>query len=236
MSSPVDPTKAVNFFNVLGKLKTLKRTGWVNNGRIDLRQVIHSFSLTICRLSPRNSPSRKCCRSYVQVWEDDFTLGCSAFNNSLGTARRMAMMSFLITDTSVDKGYLMKICMAHDVAEAVVGDITPYDGVSKEDKRRMEEDALKAILADLDAPEVTKEIFDLWMEYEEGTSKEAQLARELDKFEMIVQADEYEQQQPGKRLDRFFSSTADSFAHPEVLSWANQVRKRHQDRFEESSI
>lgn len=153
----------------------------------------------------------------------------------LDTHDRMAMMSFLITDPAVDKGYLMKICMAHDVAEAVVGDITPYDGVSKEDKRRMEEDALKAILADLDAPEVTKEIYDLWMEYEEGTSKEAQLARELDKFEMIVQADEYEQQQPGKRLDRFFTSTADSFAHPEVLSWANQVRKRHHDRFEPSS-
>eukprot|EP01033_Poteriospumella_lacustris_P001582 gene1582-1147_t len=192
MSSPIEPAKAVNFFNVLGKLKTLKRTGWVNN-EIHLPESVADHMY------------------------------------------RMAMMSFLITDSAVDKGYLMKICMAHDVAEAVVGDITPYDGVSKEDKRRMEEDALKAILADLDAPEVTKEIFDLWMEYEEGTSKEAKLARELDKFEMIVQADEYEQQQPGKRLDRFFSSTAESFAHPEVLSWANQVRKRHQDRFEQSS-
>lgn len=192
-------------------------------------------SLTVFRLSSRNSPSRKCRRSYVQVWQakDPMPERSSLINGCV--IGRMAMMSFLITDPAVDKGYLMKICMAHDVAEAVVGDITPYDGVSKEDKRRMEEDALKAILGDLDAPEVTKEIFDLWMEYEEGTTKEAQLARELDKFEMIVQADEYEQQQPGKRLDRFFSSTAESFAHPEVLSWANQVRKRHQDRFEQSS-
>ena len=33
----------------------------------------------------------------------------------------------------------MKICMVHDLAEAIVGDITPYDGVSKAEKRRLEE-------------------------------------------------------------------------------------------------
>lgn len=32
-----------------------------------------------------------------------------------------------------------KICMVHDLAESLVGDITPYDGVSKEDKRKLEE-------------------------------------------------------------------------------------------------
>ena len=29
--------------------------------------------------------------------------------------------------------------MVHDLAESLVGDITPYDGVSKEDKRKLEE-------------------------------------------------------------------------------------------------
>jgi putative hydrolase of HD superfamily len=146
------------------------------------------------------------------------------------------MMSFLITDPEVQKDRLIKICMVHDVAEAVVGDITPYDGVSKEDKRRMEEDALKTILEDIAAPDVTREIFDLWLEYEDGTSKEAQLARELDKFEMIVQANEYEEQQPGKRLERFFTSTAESFTHPEVLAWANQIRNQHNERFNSSDL
>lgn len=31
------------------------------------------------------------------------------------------------------------VCLMHDLAEAVVGDITPYQGVSKEEKRRLEE-------------------------------------------------------------------------------------------------
>ena len=60
------------------------------------------------------------------------------------------------------------------------------------------------------------EIRGLWLEYEEGTSLEADLARQLDKFEMIVQANEYEVANPDKRLDRFFESTKDCFSHPEV--------------------
>jgi putative hydrolase of HD superfamily len=171
---------------VLGKLKTIKRTGWVNN----------------------NIPLPESIADHMY---------------------RMSMMAFLITDPEVNKDRLIKICMTHDVAESVVGDITPYDGVSKEDKRRMEEDALKNILEELNAPEIAKEIFDLWIEYEDGTSKEAQVARELDKFEMIVQASEYEEQ-TGKQLERFFTSTQESFVHPEVLGWAELVRKEHRDR------
>ena len=45
---------------------------------------------------------------------------------------------------------------------------------------------------------------------------EAQLAREFDKFEMILQALEYEQAQPEKKLDSFFKSTEESFSYPQV--------------------
>jgi 5'-deoxynucleotidase YfbR-like HD superfamily hydrolase len=51
----------------------------------------------------------------------------------------MSMISFMITDSAIDKNKLLKICMVHDLAESVVGDITPHDGVSKEEKRRLEE-------------------------------------------------------------------------------------------------
>ncbi len=36
------------------------------------------------------------------------------------------------------------------------------------------------------------EIYNLWMEYETGSTLEARLVKDFDKFEMIVQADEYE--------------------------------------------
>lgn len=34
---------------------------------------------------------------------------------------------------------LLSVCLMHDLAESVVGDITPHDGVSKEEKRVLEE-------------------------------------------------------------------------------------------------
>jgi putative hydrolase of HD superfamily len=55
----------------------------------------------------------------------------------------------------------------------------------------------------------------LWLEYEDGASPEASVARELDKLEMIIQADEYEVAQK-VTLNSFFESTQDSFHHPEV--------------------
>ncbi len=76
--------------------------------------------------------------------------------------------------------------------------------------------ALKQIIADIGHEAIGAELLDLWMEYEEGTSLEATLARQLDKFEMIVQANEYELVHTEKRLDSFYNSTANSFSHPEV--------------------
>ena len=52
---------------------------------------------------------------------------------------RMSMLAFAVRDNSVNRDLLMKICMVHDLAESVVGDITPYDGVTKEEKRVLEE-------------------------------------------------------------------------------------------------
>ncbi len=74
---------------------------------------------------------------------------------------------------------------------------------------------MNAIVKDIEHEEIANEISSLWLEYEEGTSIEAALARELDKLEMIIQADEYERAH-GKRLDSFFNSTNNSFSHPEV--------------------
>jgi putative hydrolases of HD superfamily len=38
----------------------------------------------------------------------------------------------------------------------------------------------------------SREIYDLWVEYERAETKEALFVKDLDKFEMIVQAYEYE--------------------------------------------
>jgi putative hydrolases of HD superfamily len=57
----------------------------------------------------------------------------------------------------------------------------------------------------------------LWLEFEAKETLEAQIASQLDKMEMIAQADEYEQSQ-NIVLEDFFQSTMHYFTHPEVCS------------------
>lgn len=75
---------------------------------------------------------------------------------------------------------------------------------------------MRNILKDIGHDDVSQELLTLWLEYEEGTSLEADIARQFDKFEMIVQANEYEIAQ-SKVLQRFYDSTEGVFQHPEVI-------------------
>jgi len=56
----------------------------------------------------------------------------------------MSMLAFALRDPAVNRDRLIKICLVHDLAEALVGDITPHDQkVTKEQKRVLEEVRLK---------------------------------------------------------------------------------------------
>jgi putative hydrolase of HD superfamily len=51
---------------------------------------------------------------------------------------------------------------------------------------------MEKISRDLGDTPLSKEMFALWQEYEEAKTPEALLVKDLDKFELIVQAMEYE--------------------------------------------
>ncbi|XP_054474181.1 HD domain-containing protein 2 [Anoplopoma fimbria] len=150
---------------------------------------------------------------------------------------RMAMMSLTITDPTVDKSRCIKLALVHDMAECIVGDIAPSDNISKAEKHRREEEAMKHLSALL--PEGLKqEMYGLWEEYETQSSQEARLVKEFDLLEMIMQAHEYEELEgtPG-RLQEFFDSTNGRFQHPEVLqllSSLNEERACHMTKTDES--
>lgn len=60
---------------------------------------------------------------------------------------------------------------------------------------------MQCLLADT-KPAFAKELMALWKEFEEGQTPEAKRARELDAFECLLQADEYEGRYD-KNLDDF---------------------------------
>ncbi|KAL2936156.1 HD domain-containing protein 2 [Bienertia sinuspersici] len=56
---------------------------------------------------------------------------------------RMGLMALISADIpGVNRDKCVKIAIVHDIAEAIVGDITPSDGISKIEKSRREKEAL----------------------------------------------------------------------------------------------
>ncbi|XP_060171667.1 uncharacterized protein LOC132602889 [Lycium barbarum] len=139
---------------------------------------------------------------------------------------RMGVMALIGADLpGVDRDKCVKMAIVHDIAEAIVGDITPADGISKDEKSRRERAALEDMCKLLGGGSRAKEISDLWMEYEENSSLEAKVVKDFDKVEMILQALEYENEQ-GKDLEEFFQSTAGKFQTEVGKAWASEVASR----------
>jgi putative hydrolase of HD superfamily len=84
----------------------------------------------------------------------------------------------------IDLTKLLKICIVHDLGEALTGDIPAVSqGTGKTSQERADLDALTKPL-----PRTQREeILSLWEEYENASSPEAVLAKGLDKLETILQ-------------------------------------------------
>ncbi|KAI3932914.1 hypothetical protein MKW92_026180 [Papaver armeniacum] len=143
---------------------------------------------------------------------------------------RMAVMALIAGDLpGVNRERCIKIAIVHDIAEAIVGDITPSDGIPKAEKSRREQAALNEMCVLLGGGLRADEIQELWTEYENNASIEANLVKDFDKVEMILQALEYEMEH-GKVLDEFFLSTAGKFQTEIGKSWASEIISRRNSR------
>jgi putative hydrolase of HD superfamily len=103
----------------------------------------------------------------------------------------VSVLALILAETAnVDRGKCLALAVAHDLAESVVGDITPRDGVHPDEKQRRERQAISKLSRDLGNGQLPK----LWEEYEQGATPEAKLVRDLDVIEMAWQARSYVQQ------------------------------------------
>lgn len=65
------------------------------------------------------------------------------------------------------------------------------------------------------------------MEYENQETKEAILVKDLDRFDMICQAYEYEESRNKPlQLQEFFDATEGRFKHPEVKRWVEELLQK----------
>lgn len=101
---------------------------------------------------------------------------------------RLLLMAITFSDLLpyIDLLRLLKICILHDLGEAVDGDIpapAQAGNSSKSDKERRD---FESLLNSLPA-HVRTEFLSLWDDYEYVQSQEAQVAKALDKLETLVQ-------------------------------------------------
>jgi putative hydrolases of HD superfamily len=81
---------------------------------------------------------------------------------------------------------LLKICIIHDLGEAIGGDIPAIHQHTNAPKAEQERKDLLTLLAPLPLA-LQQEIIDLWDEYEAATTAEAKVAKALDKLETLLQ-------------------------------------------------
>ena len=101
----------------------------------------------------------------------------------------VAFLAFHLCPEELDRTRLLEMAICHDVAEVKVGDITPHDGISSQEKVAMETKAMLDISSKLPRG---KEMLELYKEYEAGVSPEARFLKLCDKLDMALQSYEYQ--------------------------------------------
>lgn len=136
----------------------------------------------------------------------------------------MSIMTFLIgSNDKLDRFKCMQLALVHDLAECIVGDITPRDNVTSQEKYKLEDDAMKQLSA-LVGEEIGGLLYNLWLEYEEKTTPEAIFVKDLDRFDLIFTATTYEKRyNEPKKLQEFFDSTEGKFQHPFIKKLVKEL-------------
>lgn len=92
-------------------------------------------------------------------------------------------------ECDIDLLKVLKMLVVHELGEIIIGDITPFDNVSPEEKRKTEQEAVAKVAGNLFKRD---EIVSLWLEFEEKSSNEAVFAYHCDKLEADLQAKIYQ--------------------------------------------
>jgi putative hydrolase of HD superfamily len=123
----------------------------------------------------------------------------------------------------LDMEKLLKMAVVHDLAESVTGDIMtwtregslPEGNKTPEEKFSLEKAGLEKLLGNLNAG-ASKEVMDLWLEFEKAETPEAAFLKQTDKLEMLLQADIYQGSGNFKKSLKVFSGESRHIKDPEL--------------------
>ncbi|KAK2600020.1 hypothetical protein QQS21_005254 [Conoideocrella luteorostrata] len=148
---------------------------------------------------------------------------------------RMSIISMFAPPTlaaRLDLHKCMKMCLIHDMAELLVGDITPVDGVAKPEKNRRESTTMdyltKNLFGNKNDAAVGQEIRAIWDEYEDSKTLESQYVHDIDKMELLLQMMEYEKGAKGTLDLGEFSYVSSKMTLPETRAWGEELLRERE--------
>lgn len=89
----------------------------------------------------------------------------------------------------MDMEKVLKMLTIHEIGEVLIGDITPFDGITVEEKAEIEHKAMQDVLGDIVEKD---ELYGLLLEFDEHNTKESNFAYLCDKLEADIQAKVYQ--------------------------------------------
>ncbi|KAL8950535.1 MAG: hypothetical protein Q9183_007518 [Haloplaca sp. 2 TL-2023] len=126
------------------------------------------------------------------------------------------------------------LALVHDIAESLVGDLTPLDNVPKAEKHRREELTIEyltssKLLPPFLASTAGTTIREAWHEYEENETLEAKYVHDIDKLELLLQMVEYERRERGRVDLGEFVWVSEQVRLEEMKAWCEDVLKEREE-------
>jgi putative hydrolase of HD superfamily len=145
----------------------------------------------------------------------------SVADHSLAVA---VLSAAIAASRGLDPGKAALIAVLHDIVESVTGDLTPDEKASM-GRTRLREVELQAIERVIGgAPDDVKQVFlQSLQDYEEGSSAEGRIVRDVDKLEMALQALLYRDELCTSGVEEFVSSALSEIKDPEIRSLVEEV-------------
>ncbi|MGC8812283.1 MAG: HD domain-containing protein [Candidatus Aenigmatarchaeota archaeon] len=136
----------------------------------------------------------------------------------------VAVLSYFLAEKyfpKLDKLKILKMALIHDFCEIYAGDITPSEKIDKEEKAKLEEEAIVKVFSKMSDG---NDYINLWKEFQEESSEEAKFVKQVDCLEMVLQASVYENQ-GYKNLQEFFDKGSKRIKNPLLRNFLKEIDK-----------
>lgn len=142
-------------------------------------------------------------------------------------------LAFIVAAGKHDPQHVARMMAVHDLAESVTGDFISgginRDPITKPERNKLERIALALLLDGHSSPAAAQEIKDLWQEYEDGQTDNAHMAHDIDKLELVMQAQFYESLYPElkKPLSELWQHANDNLRTPQGRQLLDEITRQH---------